>query len=117
VLGADGLALIAFHTSDSENRTGESRRIHEWWGHDVTSRFTSCTRTESFSSCEAALQLIARLDRSPHARLKHEAPVPLVDDQEPVETFAAERADPQFGVGVGSRRPHRRPWPATESSR
>jgi hypothetical protein len=41
--------------------------------------------------------------------LEHEAQVPLVDDQEPVETFAAERADPPFGVGVGSRRPHRCP--------
>ncbi len=44
--------------------------------------------------------------------LKHEAQVPLVDEQEPVETFAAERADPPLGVGVGvgvgSARPHRR---------
>ena len=32
--------------------------------------------------------------------LKHEAQVPLVDDQEPVETFAAERTDPPFGVVV-----------------
>jgi hypothetical protein len=41
--------------------------------------------------------------------LEDEEQGPLVDDQEPVETFAAQRADPPFGVGVGSRRAHRRP--------
>jgi len=74
VLGEGGVALIAFHTSDSENRTGESRTIDEWWGHDVNLTFHFLDADgEVLELREAGLQLIARLDRSPHARLEHES--------------------------------------------
>ena len=74
VLGAGGVALIAFHTSDSENRTGESRRIDEWWGHDVGLTFHFLDADgEVLELRDAGLQLIARLDRSPHARVEHES--------------------------------------------
>jgi SAM-dependent methyltransferase len=74
VLGDDGIALIAFHTSDAENRTGESRRIDEWWGHDVelTFHFLDADR-EVLELREAGLHVIARLDRAPHARVEHES--------------------------------------------
>jgi SAM-dependent methyltransferase len=74
VLGSGGVALIAFHTSDSENRTGESRTIDEWWGHDVNLTFHFLDADgEVLELREAGLQLIARLDRTPHARLEHES--------------------------------------------
>ena len=74
VLGEGGVALIAFHTSDSENRTGDSRTINEWWGHDVNLTFHFLDADgELLELREAGLQLIARLDRGPHARLEHES--------------------------------------------
>jgi SAM-dependent methyltransferase len=74
VLGDGGVALIAFHTSDSENRTGESRTIDEWWGHDVDLTFHFLDADgEVLELREAGLRLIARLDRSPHLRLEHES--------------------------------------------
>jgi SAM-dependent methyltransferase len=74
VLDDEGTALIAFHTSDAENRTGESRTIDEWWGHDVqlTFHFLDADR-EVLELREAGLHLIARLDRAPHAGLEHES--------------------------------------------
>jgi hypothetical protein len=74
VLADGGLALIAFHTSDSENRTGESRKVDEWWGHDVDLTFHFLDADgEVLELREAGLQLIASLDRAPHARVEHES--------------------------------------------
>ena len=74
MLAERGVALIAFHTSDADNRTGESRTINEWWGHDVNLTFHFLDADgEVLELREAGLQLIARLDRSPHARREHES--------------------------------------------
>jgi SAM-dependent methyltransferase len=74
VLDDRGHALVAFHTSDSEHRTGETRRVSEWWGHEVDLTFHFLDAAEEVSALGAAgLQLVARLDRSPHAGLEHES--------------------------------------------
>ena len=74
VLAAGGHALVAFHTSDAENRTGESRSVSDWWGHevDLTFRFLDAGE-EAAALGKAGLELIARLDRSPHAGTEHQS--------------------------------------------
>jgi SAM-dependent methyltransferase len=74
VLGKGGRALIAFHTSDSEHRTGESKRSVEWWGNDVDLTFRFLDPDEEVEGLgKAGLQPIARLDRGPHVGLEHES--------------------------------------------
>jgi SAM-dependent methyltransferase len=74
VLGAGAHALIAFHTSDAEHRTGETRRVSEWWGHDVDLTFHFLDAGEEVSELgRAGLELVARLDRSPHAGTEHQS--------------------------------------------
>lgn len=74
LLRDDGVALIAFHTKDSENRTGESRHVNEWWGHDVDLTFHFLDPAQEISRLQqVGLRLIARLDRSPHVGLEHES--------------------------------------------
>lgn len=74
VLADGGHALIAFHTSDTENQTGESKPVTDWWGHDVDLTFHFLDAAEEVSALRAAgLELIARLDRGPHAGTEHQS--------------------------------------------
>ena len=74
VLADDGHALIAFHTSDAEHRTGESKPVSDWWGHDVDLTFHFLDTDEEVSELgRAGLDLVARLDRSPHAETEHQS--------------------------------------------
>ena len=74
VLAVGGHALIAFHTSDAEHRTGESKPVSDWWGHDVDLTFHFLDAAEEASALgQAGLELIARLDRRPHAETEHQS--------------------------------------------
>lgn len=74
VLCDDGLALVAFHTSDAENRPGEAREVSQWWGRNVNLTFRFLDADEEVTALgHAGMQLVARLDRSPHAGLEHQS--------------------------------------------
>jgi SAM-dependent methyltransferase len=72
VLADGGRALIAFHTSDAEHPTGADKQVSEWWGHDVELTFHFLDADAEVEALRAArLELVARLDRAPHAGLEH----------------------------------------------
>jgi hypothetical protein len=74
VLTDGGQALIAFHTSDAEHRTGERERLSEWWGHDVDLTFHYLDADEEVAVLDrTGLELVARLDRSPHTGTEHQS--------------------------------------------
>jgi SAM-dependent methyltransferase len=74
VLGDGGLALVAFHTSDAETSSGGSRQVTEWWGHDVELTFHFLDADAEVDALrDAGLELVARLDRAPHAGHEHES--------------------------------------------
>ena len=74
VLADRGHALIAFHTSDAEHRTGESKPVSDWWGHDVDLTFRFLDAGDEVSALDTAgLELVARLDRRPHADTEHQS--------------------------------------------
>ncbi len=67
-----GCALIAFHTSDPDTRTGEVTTLTQWWGHDVALNFRFLDPAEEIESLAAAgLELQARLDRAPYDGCEH----------------------------------------------
>lgn len=72
VLRDGGHALIAFHTSDADTPSGQSKLVHEWWGHEVelTFRFLDAD-AEVQSLSVTGLDLVARLDREPHEGVEH----------------------------------------------
>ena len=67
-----GCALIAFHTSDPETRTGEVTTLTKWWGHEVALNFRFLDPAEELESLAAAgFELQARLDRAPYDGWEH----------------------------------------------
>ncbi|WKX72149.1 class I SAM-dependent methyltransferase [Streptomyces sp. XD-27] len=72
VLRPGGHALIAFHTSDTDTRSGQARHLTEWWDRpvDLTFRFLD-PAAETAALARAGLTLAARLDRAPHPGLEH----------------------------------------------
>ena len=72
VLRSGGHALIAFHTSDDDVHTGESKTMTDWWGHpvDLTFRFLD-PAAETATLARAGLELVARLDRAPYPGVEH----------------------------------------------
>ncbi len=67
-----GYALIAFHTSDQDTPTGETKTLTQWWGHEVALDFRFLDPAEELESLAAAgLELVARLDRAPHQEVEH----------------------------------------------
>jgi SAM-dependent methyltransferase len=72
VLQDGGRALIVFHTSDPDHPTGTQQHVAEWWGQPVDLTFRYLDADEEVAALgSAGLALVARLDRSPHARLEH----------------------------------------------
>ncbi|MCP3800874.1 class I SAM-dependent methyltransferase [Allokutzneria sp. A3M-2-11 16] len=72
VLRPGGHALISFHTSDAEVPVGGTRQLSDWWGHDVDLTFRFLDPAEESRMLTAAgLEVIARLDRSPHPGVEH----------------------------------------------
>lgn len=72
VLRPGGQALISFHTSDADTRTGEAKVADQMMGHDVelTFRFIEpLAETRLFAA--AGLTFAARLDRAPHPGAEH----------------------------------------------
>lgn len=72
VLRPGGHALIAFHTSDADVHTGESKTLTEWWGHsvDLTFRYLD-PAAETAALARAGLELVAQLDRAPDPAVEH----------------------------------------------
>jgi SAM-dependent methyltransferase len=67
-----GWALIAFHTSDPDTRTGEVTTLTKWWGHEVALNFRFLDPVEELESLAAAgFELQARLDRAPYDGWEH----------------------------------------------
>lgn len=68
----DGLALIAFHTSDTDTVPGGAKRLTEWWGRavDLTFRFLD-PGDEAHAANLAGLAMVARLDRGPDVGNEH----------------------------------------------
>lgn len=72
VLRPGGLALVAFHTGDVDTRTGQARKVTDWWGQPVelTFRFLD-PADETVALTGAGLDLVARLDRQPQPGVEH----------------------------------------------
>jgi hypothetical protein len=67
-----GCALIAFHTSDPDTRTGEVTSLTRWWGHEVELTFRFLDPSAELEALAAAgLVLQARLDRLPYNGSEH----------------------------------------------
>ncbi|MET9734334.1 methyltransferase domain-containing protein [Streptomyces sp. NPDC006458] len=72
VLRPGGHALLAFHTSDTDTAPGESRRVTDWWDHEVDLTFHFLDPdAETRALAEAGLPVTARLDRAPHPGTEH----------------------------------------------
>jgi SAM-dependent methyltransferase len=72
VLRPGGHALIAFHTSDADARTGQARTLTDWWGHPVELTFHFLDPVaETAALARAGLDLTARLDRAPQPGVEH----------------------------------------------
>ncbi|WP_436501401.1 class I SAM-dependent methyltransferase [Actinokineospora sp. HUAS TT18] len=72
VLRPGGHALIAFHTSDADIPTGGTKRLTQWWGHDVDLAFHYLDPDQEIAALAVAgLPLVARLDREPHPGVEH----------------------------------------------
>ena len=72
VLRPGGVALVSFHTRDADFPTGSANQATTMMGHDVelTFRFLD-PEFETRLLREAGFELIARLDRAPHAGTEH----------------------------------------------
>jgi SAM-dependent methyltransferase len=72
VLRAGGHALVSFHTRDADIPTGGSKHLGEWWGHEVDLTFRYLDpAAETAALAAAGLDVVARLDRAPHAGAEH----------------------------------------------
>jgi SAM-dependent methyltransferase len=67
-----GHLLLAFHTGDADTATGGSRRLREWWGHEVDLTFHFLDPVaEAAALGTAGLSVLARLDRQPDPATEH----------------------------------------------
>lgn len=72
VLRPGGHALVSFHTRDADLPAGGTKRLDEWWGHEVDLRFRFLDPTEETKlATDAGLAPTARLDREPYRDGEH----------------------------------------------
>lgn len=68
----DGLALIAFHTRDTDTAPGGVKHLTEWWGRAVDLAFRFLVPgDEAHAANLAGLAMVARLDREPDVGHEH----------------------------------------------
>ncbi|MDI1465196.1 class I SAM-dependent methyltransferase [Catellatospora sp. KI3] len=74
VLRPGGHALVAFHNSSAEVRTGQEVTASDWWGHPVALTFRYLDPVaETTALAGAGLQVTARLDRAPQPGVEHQS--------------------------------------------
>jgi SAM-dependent methyltransferase len=67
-----GHLLLAFHTGDADTSQGGSRRLREWWGHEVDLTFHFLDPGQEATALESAgFTVTARLDRRPDPATEH----------------------------------------------
>jgi SAM-dependent methyltransferase len=72
VLRPGGVALIAFHTRDTDHEPGTALTMSAWWDEPVSLTFRFLDPEAELAAMEAAgLALVARLDRAPNDRGEH----------------------------------------------
>ncbi|WP_371687508.1 class I SAM-dependent methyltransferase [Micromonospora sp. KC721] len=72
VLRQGGHALLGFHTSDTDTQPGQAKTLTDWWDQpvDLTFRFLD-PAAETAALAQAGIDLVARLDRTPHTAVEH----------------------------------------------